>query len=591
MNIPRAMEHLDKAQALVTDQAQLPRLYFFKGTACHRSMETTNGFELTRQAMELSEQLGDEFWWILAAMMNAWFLIALGHFAEAHALEVRARNRAERFEDIFCGSTVAWVGGVNSLVLLDPCAALTKFRTELARPRTSRSPTQSAPLLEWSCLAHAAIGEMAECRRVEARLSGLDSSTDMPRGYKDWDSEHSDFLAKIALARSNGQHEAVCYLTAMLGERCRPRGMYGESEAFLRESLDLASNAPHLPKVVQAESHLCLLYFDMDRREEAHRSLEHCRSILAGEEDWKGIGGLAARAEAVVAALDRKFEDADAQFEKAMDNLRRYRLVWLEADTYYDWGRVLISAGDERRASEKFGAAIEIYRRIGAEQRWIDRVEEARARIGVREVSGERNGAVVTSCSFQREGDFWTISYRSHTFRLKNMKGLHYIAYLLARPGNQFHVHDLVTAVDRLMHADETFQRDSELRVADDLGDAGAILDPRAKAEYRGRLVELRRELAEAEKANDDGRAERIREELEMLEEQLATAVGLGGRDRKAADHAERTRSRVGRAIRTSLKSIRENDPSLGHHLESCIRTGYLCAYHPGPEVSLAWRL
>jgi len=76
-----------------------------------------------------------------------------------------------------------------------------------------------------------------------------------------------------------------------------------------------------------------------------------------------------------------------------------------------------------------------------------------------------------------------------------------------------------------------------------------------------------------------------------MLEEQLAAAVGLGGRDRKAADHAERTRSRVGRAIRSSLKSIRDNDPSLGHHLETCIRTGYLCTYRPGPEASLAWRL
>jgi tetratricopeptide (TPR) repeat protein len=311
--------------------------------------------------------------------------------------------------------------------------------------------------------------------------------------------------------------------------------------------------------------------------------------------------------------LDQEFKDADAQFEKALDNFRHYRLVWLEADTYYDWGRVLISAGDQLRAGEKFDAAVEIYGQIGAAQRWIDRVEEARSagytvsqdraqrerhgaepsstRAGVPKGSNVPTVSLATSCSFQREGDFWTISYRDHTFRLKDMKGLYYIAHLLAHPGEHFHVHDLVTVVDRAARADDTIPRDVELRVTNDLGDAGAILDPRAKAEYRSRRVELQGELAEAEGANDGGRAERIREELEMLEEQLAAAVGLGGRDRKAADHAERTRSRVGRAIRNSLRSIRENDPSLGHHLETCIHTGYLCTYRPGPEVSPAWRV
>src|SRR4029077_12587847 len=130
---------------------------------------------------------------------------------------------------------------------------------------------------------------------------------------------------------------------------------------------------------------------------------------------------------------------------------------------------------------------------------------------------------------------------------LKNMKGLHYIAYLLAHPGEQFHVHELAAVVDHATQAGDTSPRDSELRVANDLGDAGAILDRRAKTEYRSRRVELQGELAQAEAANDVGRAERILEELEMLEEQLARAVGLGGRDRKAADHAERTRTRVGK--------------------------------------------
>jgi hypothetical protein len=59
-----------------------------------------------------------------------------------------------------------------------------------------------------------------------------------------------------------------------------------------------------------------------------------------------------------------------------------------------------------------------------------------------------------------------------------------------------------------------------------DLGDAGVLLDARAKAAYRARLAELRAELAEAEGFNDPARAARARQELEFLVAELARAVG-----------------------------------------------------------------
>jgi len=45
------------------------------------------------------------------------------------------------------------------------------------------------------------------------------------------------------------------------------------------------------------------------------------------------------------------------------------------------WGRALGSAGKGDRATEKLDAAIEIYRRHGAGQRWIDRVAADRSQI------------------------------------------------------------------------------------------------------------------------------------------------------------------------------------------------------------------
>ena len=45
---------------------------------------------------------------------------------------------------------------------------------------------------------------------------------------------------------------------------------------------------------------------------------------------------------------------------------------------------------------------------------------------------------------FRLEGEFWTIRYHAETFRLHDAKGLRYLHRLLADPGGETHVLDLV---------------------------------------------------------------------------------------------------------------------------------------------------
>lgn len=47
---------------------------------------------------------------------------------------------------------------------------------------------------------------------------------------------------------------------------------------------------------------------------------------------------------------------------------------------------------------------------------------------------------------FRREGEYWTLAYAGQTVRLRDAKGLHYLAPLLREPGRSFHVRDLVSA-------------------------------------------------------------------------------------------------------------------------------------------------
>lgn len=128
-----------------------------------------------------------------------------------------------------------------------------------------------------------------------------------------------------------------------------------------------------------------------------------------------------------------------------------------------------------------------------------------------------------------------------------------------------------------------------ELPTRADLGDAGELLDASAKAAYKARLDELRDEIAEAERFQDPTRAATAREEMEFVVSELARAVGLGGRDRKAASHSERARLNVTRAIRSALRTITRVHPPLGQHLERTVRTGRYCSYIPDPRVPMIW--
>lgn len=187
--------------------------------------------------------------------------------------------------------------------------------------------------------------------------------------------------------------------------------------------------------------------------------------------------------------------------------------------------------------------------------------------------------------TFRAEGEYWTLAFGGDPFRIRDAKGLRYLARLVARPGQEQHALDLAR-MDDLADGDTSHRQDL---IAHAIGDAGPRLDPEAKAAYRLRLDELRAEVAEAEAFNDQERAARARQEIEFLTEELAAAVGLGGRDRKAAASAERARLSVTRAIRGAVARIAKQSPGLGRHFEATIRTGTFCSYNPDPRVPMSW--
>src|SRR5262249_5939831 len=179
-----------------------------------------------------------------------------------------------------------------------------------------------------------------------------------------------------------------------------------------------------------------------------------------------------------------------------------------------------------------------------------------------------------TTGVFHRDGTHWTLTYAGTTVRVKHASGAAYIAMLLQRPGEEIHVLDLT--MDRPAAPGAGAAPDGLVRRHAG-SDAGDVIDAKARAEYRRRLTELEDELEEGRRFNDLGRCERLETEIDTLRQELARAVGLGGRTRKAGSAAERARINVSRAIAAAGKKISEEHPKLGEHLAPPVPTGAVC--------------
>src|SRR6266852_8955605 len=133
---------------------------------------------------------------------------------------------------------------------------------------------------------------------------------------------------------------------------------------------------------------------------------------------------------------------------------------------------------------------------------------------------------------FCKEGEYWAIGYGRKSFRLKDTKGLGYLAHLLRHPAAEFHVLDLAGGVAGQREDDETTSVHGLPRGEPDLekagihigslGDAGEMLDEQAKVAYRRRLSELREELDEAKELEKVERAEQAEEEIDALTRELS---------------------------------------------------------------------
>jgi tetratricopeptide (TPR) repeat protein len=372
--------------------------------------------------------------------------------------------------------------------------------------------------------------------------------------------------------------------------------------ALIRAALDNPVNVPskELPPnsdlrrtpLLAAQVEIEIAAGDLDRARSAADELTRVAAVF--ESRALAAGAVLARGQVRLAAGDTA--GARRDFETAV-------LQWDEIGAPYEaaLGRMGLAQahraeGHEAHAVLEFRAAHKAFARIGAAShatRAADAIagmpDECKAPTSQTRPAAAGRAHRDADTVFRREGEYWVVVFEGQIVRLRDRRGVRYLARLLANPGREFHVVDLA-GVEQRGPADTPNVAKPGLRFRD-AGDAGEMLDARAKDTYRRRLTEIEDDLEEARALGDTARMAQAETERDFLAGELSRAVGLGGRDRRVGSAAERARASVTRAVRHAMGRIRDQHPPLGAHLERAIHTGTYCAYRPDPRTPVEWKV
>jgi tetratricopeptide (TPR) repeat protein len=517
------------------------------------SIERQRVLDLARSAIAMARRLDDDDTLLVTLLYARGALMPLAHADETFALaeEIVALARARK----------EW----NTFLVVAPKSAVSL----LERGRRAEANAQLAqvlalaerfpvPLTAWrTTMLRAAFalfdGQLEEARVLGDEALALADASGTRQADLIWAQQ------RIALAaleqRPSSILDVADKLLAILGhnplfapQRAHVLAATGRFDEARTELDTIADTFPVYAFMFGAEA--CIV---LEERDRAPRLYELLRANDPGTYFfWGGLAtglalGPAPRLLGELARLSGRFDEAREHFGDAIRLCRNiHNAPFLE----------LTLAGLARLDSEQALHQREV--RLDGNDVPLDREAE-------RYVAGLAPSALPQPFHLvlEREGEMWVVEGPAHRrFRIKHSKGLAYLSVLVESPRREFHVLTLIGVAHRT-------------------GDAGPMLDARARSEYRARVEALREALDEAESFGDLDRAGRARAELETLSGELAAAVGLFGRDRRAASDVQRARVNVQRRLKDAIDAIGQFDPQLARYLRASISSGVVCSFTP----------
>lgn len=287
----------------------------------------------------------------------------------------------------------------------------------------------------------------------------------------------------------------------------------------------------------------------------------------------------------------------DGDHEEAIHHAKAAAAAWSDIGAPFEsatartvLAEARVRLGDHAGARMELSAAHAAFESFGAvlrAQQLADRLAEpigpSTPRVATPPVGASRRA------TFRRDGDTRTLGFGRNDISMRDLKGLRYVERLLAQPGREIHVLDLVAVERGSLPSIRTI--DHEGPSSRDQGRGLPTIDDAARVAYRRRLAEVDDDIDDATRMNDLGRLALAQRDREYLIAELASAAGFRGRTRETGGTSERARTSVTRSIRYSLDRMKHHHPALADHLGQAVHTGTYCVYHPDPLSPLVWEV
>jgi DNA-binding SARP family transcriptional activator len=383
MNIPKALEHLAAAEAGLSEEGDSPALaYVYVSFAAARqwTVQWKEGLVAARRALEMARRLDRPAIEALASVVLGWHLFASGALTEARSTLADAWQIADRLDHSAAGFHSARVLGQVHVHSFDPAEARRVLQRELAQPRQVQAPNHRRILDALLAWAHAVAGRLAEAQAALERAKGVGQGVvhAPPLGF--WRGEWEDVVESLGPVRDRclevGNIVEASGLDRWRAEAARLAGYHSQAADLRRSALALHPSAP-FGGLLRLDA--ALADFEAGRTAQGRDHLRAAGNLVAATEDWRGIAGRLALAEAMGEASVGNLVAGANAFERAITVLRRFQLPWEEAEAFLFWGQALARAGKRSQADEHLNAANALYDRIDAAPRWRDRVNKVRS--------------------------------------------------------------------------------------------------------------------------------------------------------------------------------------------------------------------